>query len=109
MLRLSRAAILGSLSAVSRARVGEEYRAVSVNVEVVREVDRVPAGLPREGGCHATAFTDGHEPVVRVCDEEVAGLSVEPQPERPATPLLPRVLLPRRRLHSIRTNLLRPF
>ena len=85
-----------SLSAVSHARVGEEHGAVPVDVEVVREPDQVPAGFPREGGRHAAAPADGHEPVVRVGDVELAGLPVEPQPERPATEFLLVVLLSRR-------------
>lgn len=80
-----------------------------MDVEVVREVDRAPADFSRERGRHPAVRTDGHEPVVRVGDVELAGLAVKPQPERPAAPSLHLVLLLRRRLHPIGTNFLRPF
>lgn len=94
--RRSQSVSLYSLSAVSHARVGEEYGSIPVDIEVVREPDEVPVGFPRNRGRHAAALANDHQTVVRVGDVELAGLPVEPQTERPATEFLLLVLLPRR-------------
>ena len=94
--RRSQSVLLCSLSAVSHARVSEEYGSIPMDIEVVREPDEVPVGFPRDGGRHAAALANDHQTVVRVGDVELAGLPVEPQTERPAAEFLLLVLLSRR-------------